>query len=299
MSKWNVNVGRGFGIGLGLMCSILLGNAALIGVAASRPVTFGTFLVGIATTLGLILVGLIAYWVYGLAGASYRLDRNALIIHWGTSQQIIPTGAIERVFTGEDIKGEVHFYGGRWPGHWVGYGELEHGGPTLFYATRPLREQIFVATPGLIYALSPARRDAFLDSLQQRVEMGPTQAVDQSTQRPRVLDWPIWRDWLGLALLGVGTLALASLLAIVSYRFPSLPALIPLHFGPSGAPDRLGPRSQLFRVPLIGLLTLILNGALGAVLYRRSRLASYLLWGATVLIQVLVWTATLAILTRV
>lgn len=299
MSKWNVNVGRGFGIGLGLMCSILLGNAALIGVAASRPVTFGTFLVGIATTLGLILVGLIAYWVYGLAGASYRLDRNALIIHWGTSQQIIPTGAIERVFTGEDIQGEVHFYGGRWPGHWVGYGELEHGGPTLFYATRPLREQIFVATPGLIYALSPARRDAFLDSLQQRVEMGPTQAVDQSTHRPRVLDWPIWGDWLGLALLGVGTLALASLLAVVSYRFPSLPSLIPLHFGPSGAPDRLGPRSQLFRVPLIGLLTLILNGALGAVLYRRSRLASYLLWGAMVLIQVLVWTATLAILTRV
>jgi len=299
MSKWNVDVGKGFGIGLGLMCSLLLGNAALLGVAASRPVSFGTFIVGLATALGLVLVGLIAYWVYGLAGANYKLDRNALIIHWGTSQQIIPTGAIERVFTGDDIKGDVHFYGGRWPGHWVGYGELEDAGPTLFYATRPLREQIFVATPGLAYAVSPARRDAFLDSLRQRLDMGPTQAIQQSTHRPSVLDWPIWQDWLGLALLGVGAVALVSLLALVSYRFPSLPTLIPLHFGPSGAPDRLGPRAEVFRVPLIGLLTMLLNGASGSVLYRRSPVASYMLWGSTVLIQILVWTATLGILSRI
>ena len=299
MSKWGVSVGKGFAIGLALMCCILLGNAVLIGVAASRPITFGTFIVGVATTLGIALVGLIAYWVYGLAGASYKLDRNALVIHWGTSQQIIPTGAIERVFTGDDLKGAVHFYGGRWPGHWVGYGELEGAGPTLFYATRPLHEQIFIATPGLVYAVSPARRDPFLDSLRQRVAMGPTQAVEQSTHRPSVLDWPIWQDWLGLALLGVGIIALISLLAMVTYRFPSLPSLVPLHFGPSGTPDRLGPRAEVFRVPLIGLLTLLVNGALGSVLYGRSRVASYMLWGATVLIQILVWTATLGILTRI
>jgi len=299
MSKWNVNVGKGFGVGLGLMCSILLGNAALVGVAASRPLTFGTFIVGLATTLGLLLVGLIAYWVYGLAGARYTLDRNALIIHWGTSQQIIPTGAIERVFTGDELKGNVHFYGGRWPGHWVGYGELEEGGATLFYATQPLAEQVFVATPGLTYAVSPAQRDAFLESLRQRVEMGPTQAVEQSSQRPSILDWPIWQDWLGLTLLGVGSVALVLLLATVSYRFPSLPTLIPLHFGPTGTPDRLGPRVEIFRVPLIGFVSLFFNGILGSVLYSRSRVASYMLWGTTILIQVLVWTATLGILSRI
>lgn len=299
MTKWNVNVGKGFAIGLGLMCSILLGNAALVGLAASRPVTFGTFIVGVASALGVLLVGLIAYWVYGLAGASYTLDRNALIIHWGTSRQIVPAGAIERVFSGDELEGDVHFYGGRWPGHWVGYGELEKGGPTLFYATQPLPDQIFIATPGLTYAVSPARRDEFLETLRQRLQMGPTQAVDQSTHRPSILDWHIWQDWLGLSLLGVGTLALVTLLALVSYRFPSLPTLIPLHFGPSGVPDRLGPRAEVFRIPLIGFLALLFNGSLGSILYGRSRVASYMLWGAAILIQLLVWTATLGILSRV
>jgi len=129
--------------------------------------------------------------------------------------------------------------------------------------------------------------------------MGPTQAVEQSTHRPSVLEWPIWQDWLGLALLGVGIVALVSLVAMVTYRFPSLPTLIPLHFGPSGTPDRLGPRAEVFRVPLIGLFTLLVNAGLGSALYGRSRVASYMLWGSTVLVQVLVWTATLGILARI
>lgn len=299
MTKWSVSAGKGFGIGIALMCCITLTTAGLVGLAASRPITFGTFIVGVAATLGLVLVGLIGYWVYGLAGASYKLDRNALVIHWGTSRQVIPTGAIERVFTGDDLEGGVRFYGGRWPGHWVGYGELEDAGPTLFYATRPLREQIFIATPGLVYAVSPGKREAFLESLRQRVDMGPTQALKQSSQRPSVLEWAIWQDWLGLTLLGAGATALIALVATVSFRFPSLPIVIPLHFGASGAPDRLGPRAEIFLVPLIGLLALLINGALGAALYRRNRLASYILWGSSILLQLLVWTATLGILSRV
>jgi len=299
MTRWDVNAGRGFAIGIGLMTLITLVTAALIGIAASRPISFGTFIVGVAAALGVILVGLIGYWVYGLLGASYLLDRNALEIRWGTSRQVVPTGAIERIFTGEEIEQGIRFYGGRWPGHWVGYGELPEAGPTLFYATRPLAEQIFVATPGLIYAVSPADRQGFLDSLRQRVAMGPTQAIEQSSKRPSVLDWPIWHDWLGLALLGLGLVALVALLAVLSFRFPQLPILIPLHFGVSGSPDRLAPRVEVFLVPLIGLLTVLVNGTLGSIAYSRNRVASYMLWGGSILVQVLVWTATLRILARV
>ena len=299
MTKWNVNAGRGFATGIGLMTLITLVTAALIGLAASQPVSFGTFIVGLAVTLGVLLVALLAYWVYGLAGAAYTLDRNAFVIRWGTSRQVVPTAAIERIFTGDEIEGGVRFYGGRWPGHWVGHGELLDAGPTLFYATQPLREQIFVVTPALTYAVSPADPEDFLDSLRQRVAMGPTQAMEQSSQRPTVLEWSIWQDWLGLALLGTGTLALVSLLAMVSFRFPRLPLLIPLHFGRSGFPDRLGPRAEVFLVPLIGLLTILVNGALGSILYNRNKVASYILWGGSILVQLLVWTATLTILGRI
>ena len=50
---------------------------------------------------------------------------------------------------------------------------------------------------------------------------------------------------------------------------------------------------------LIGLLTLLVNGLLGGLTYRRERMASYLLWGGSILIQVLLWTAVFGILGRV
>jgi hypothetical protein len=299
MKKWEIGVGRGFGVGIGLMGFITLANAALIGIAASQPISFGTFVVGLAVLFGFVLVGLIAYWVYGLAGASYLLDRNALVIRWGPSEQVIPTQEIERVFIGDEIEGRIEFYGGRWPGHWVGYGRIPDFGETLFYATVPPREQVFIATPGLVYSISPADREEFLRSLQKRLQMGPTQITELSSERLSALDWPIWKDGLGLTLLGAGALALVALVGVVCFRFPALPLLMPLHFGASGSPDRLGPRGEIFLIPLIGLLTLAMNGVLGSLLYRRDRLASYLLWGGSILVQLLVWTATLGVLRRV
>jgi len=299
MMKWKIEVGRGFGFGIGLMSFVTLVNAVLIGVAASRPISLATFVVALTVVFGFLLAGLIAYWVYGLTNARYLLDRNALVIAWGTSKQVIPTGHIERVFTGDEIEGRLHFYGGRWPGHWVGYGELPGGKQALFYATQPPQQQVFIVTPGLVYGISPAQQVAFLESLTKRLEMGPTQAMEQSSRRPPILDWTIWRDPLGLSLLGAATAGLVLLLGVLTVRYPTLPMLIPLHFGASGSPDRLGPRVAIFLVPMIGLLTLLTNGALGALSYRHNRLVSYMLWGSSVLVQVLIWTATFGILSHI
>ena len=126
--------------------------------------------------------------------------------------------------------------------------------------------------------------------------MGPTQIMEQSSKRPSILSWPIWRDWLGLVLWSSSILAILGLIGLLCFKFPSLPLLLPLHFDAAGRPDRLGARGQIFIIPLIGLLTLLLNGVFGSLLYQRERLASYLLWGGTFLIQVLVWTATIGIL---
>lgn len=298
MTKWEVSVGRGFGVGIGLMSFITLVNAVLIGIAASQPLGIGTFAVGIAALFGFLLVGLLAYWVYGLAGSGYELDRNALVILWGPSKQVIPIGDIERVFGGDEIRGKIRFYGAGWPGHWVGYGEITDSGDTLFYATESPRKQIFVATPGLVYGISPANREEFLASLQERLQMGPTQAVEQSSRRPSILEWGIWQDRLGLALIGAATVALVALFGLLSFYFPALPLLVPLRFCASGSPTRLAPRADLFLIPLIGLVSLLVNGALGGLLYRRDRVASYLLWGGSLVVQLLTWSAALGLLSH-
>ena len=296
MTEWKTNVRLGLGVGISLMVAIILVNVGLIYLTTTRPLSIGTFIIGLAVLVSLGLLGLTGYWLYGLACSGYSLDRNALVIHWGPTEQTIPAGQIERVLTGDEVEGRIRFHGGMWPGHCVGYGEVPCAGPALFYATVPPRRQIYVVTPGLTYGVSPADSDGFLEALHKRLQMGPTQIVEQSSRRPGFLNWPIWQDRAGLALLAVGLLAVLALIGLLCFRFPALPRLVPLHFDVTGDPDRLGHRGQIFILPLIGLLALLLNGALGWLVYRHERVAAYLLWGGAVLIQVLVWTAVIGIL---
>lgn len=299
MTEWKTRKTQGLLTGLGLMLIIILIDAGLIWVATERPLTIGTFILGLAVFTSLFLLALIGYWLYGLSRSKYLLDRNALVIRWGAVEQTIPIPQIQRVLTGEEVSGHVRFYGGMWPGHWVGYGALPGLGQTLFYATVPPKEQVFIVTPGLSYGISPADRDNFLASLRKRLEMGPTQLVEQGSRLPGFVHWKIWRDRLGLGMLLASFVLLLSLVGLLCFYFPALPRLVPLHFGASGAPDRLGERDDIFILPLIGLLTFLFNGTLGALAYRREKMVSYLLWGGALLVQLLAWKAAIGILTQV
>ncbi len=296
MTEWETDIRLGLSVGVGAFVLIMLVDTGLIVLATSRPFGFGTFLTGLAVLFSFGLLTVIGFWSYSLATSRYLLDRNALIVQWGPMEQTIPLHAIERVFTGDELEAEVQLQGGVWPGHWVGYGDIEGLGQALFYATHPPHEQIYLVTPGLVYGISPINTEAFLQSLHRRMQMGPTQVLEQTSRRPAVLEWPIWRDDLGLSLLGGGLLTLLVLVGFLSYRFPALPLLVPLHFNAAGVPDRFGPRSTLFIIPLIGLLAFLLNSGLGFLVYRWERMASYLLWAAAIFVQVLVWAATMSIL---
>jgi hypothetical protein len=72
--------------------------------------------------------------------------------------------------------------------------------------------------------------------------------------------------------------------------------LVPMHFDSNGQPDRVDPVSALYALPLIGLIVLAINVLLGAFIYRRERVASYLLIMAANLVQVFLWAAVITIL---
>lgn len=298
MTLWQTKKGLGLGGGIALMIAILLIDANLIWLATQRPLVIGTFIVGLAVLFSLGLLGSIVYWLYGLIRSGYSLDRNMLVIHWGATEQIIPTGQIERVFTGDEVEGRIPFYGAMWPGHCVGQGEVPGEGPTLFYATVHPKQQIYVVTPNITFGISPADHEGFLESLRKRMEMGSTQVVERFTNRPGFLSWQIWQDRIGLILLATSLLTLLALTGLLCFQFPALPRMVPLHFDVVGQPDRLEARGQIFTIPLIGFLALLLNSVLGGLAYRRERMASYMLWGGAILIQVLMWTAAVGILRR-
>jgi hypothetical protein len=299
MEEWETRVGLGMAIGILLMLLILVVDVGLIWLATQQSVPgIGSFAIGLTVVGSLGLEAMLGYWLYGLVDSGYFLDRNALIIHWGAMEQIVPMGQVERVVTGDEIRGRVSASGGLWPGHFVGFGTTPGLGESLFYATARPRGQIFVVTPGLAYGISPADPEDFLQSLRRRLEMGPTQVVEQSSRRPRVLEWPIWRDTPGLALLGVSLLSLLVLTGAMFLVFPALPSSVPLHFAASGQPDRFAPRAYVFAIPVIGLVVLVANTFLGWALSSRERLAGYLAWAGALFVQVLIWVPAVRILSR-
>ena len=299
MEEWETSVGVGMAVGIALMLMILVADVGLIWLISQQPVpSMGTFAIGLAVLTSFGLLTLLGYWLYGLVDSGYFLDRNALIVHWGAMEQIIPIGQVERVVTGDQIEGRVSASGGMWPGHYVGYGDVPGLGQSLFYATARPQGQIFVVTHGIAYGVSPSDPEGFLQSLRRRLEMGPTQVVEQSSKRPAMLDWTIWRDQRGMALIGLAVVSLFLLTALVFLAFPALPNSVPIHFGASGQPDRFAPRAYVFTFPVIGLLVLLANTLIGWALNKRERLAGHLAWGGALLVQILVWVPTVRILVR-
>jgi hypothetical protein len=100
-------------------------------------------------------------------------------------------------------------------------------------------------------------------------------------------------DRLVRALLVLGLLLNLTLFAYIGWRYRALPESLPLHFDILGQPDRFGVRSEIFKLPAIGLLLLVLNSLFGLVVYRWEKLGGHLLLGVTLVVQVLFWLAAL------
>jgi hypothetical protein len=231
--------------------------------------------------------------LYGLARSGYDVDRNAVTIQWGPVKQIVPVESIQRIMLGTEVEGRVRgFRGWRWPGLMQGQGEVSEADLTVFYASASLPQQLILVTPTISYAISPVDAAGFIESIKARYELGPTQAVEQTTEHPAFFDWPLWSDRVAHYLVITGVTMCLLLFGLVSLRFPQLPAVIPLHYNALGLPDRTGPATQAFILPLIGLLALGANTLLGGLFYRREQVASYLLWGGTIVVQVLLWIGT-------
>ena len=286
----------GLANGVVLILLILTLDGLMVWGLSQAGISLAGFCLLLLIIGSLFVLTLFSYWLYGLLWSGFHVDRNALVIRWGATTQIVPMESVTAVLSGDQVKRITRYRGPLWPGLRVGYGEIEEIGPTLFFATGPLQRQVILTTPVLAYALSPADQIAFLEALRHRLSMGPTQSVEQVSQPPALLTWGLWSDRPGLVLLASALALLLALFGLISLRYSSLADLQPLHFDSAGQPDRWGTRAQVFTLPFIGLLALIANGGLGVLLYDREQAAAYLLWSGAIGAQLLVWVATLGIL---
>jgi hypothetical protein len=297
MEEWITDKRMGTQIGIILILLLIVIDFVLIGVLTAGPIGPITFLSGSLIVASIPAIGLIVYQLIGLARSGYALDRNMLTIDWGPIRQVVPTEAIQLIMLGTEVQGSVKkFRGWRWPGLMVGQGDVPDAGLTLFYSSASLAHQLIVVTPTLSYAISPTDVPGFIESIKARYELGPTQAVTQTTQHPPLFDWALWRDRIAQVMIAAGAMLCLALFALVCFRYPDLPARLPLHYSIDGVVDRSGPTSQAFMLPLIGTLVLMANITLGLVAYNRERMAAYLLWGGMLLVQLLLWVGAIGLL---
>jgi hypothetical protein len=291
---------RGLALGAGLwlaLASVGLLSLALIVALPPSPLTLALIL---AAAVSLPAAGWAAYRLWALFTARYTLDRNALTVAWGARREIIPLDQIEEVHAATEFEGDLTPRGLQWPGGLMS--RVAH--PTLgaleFLATTPDKAGlVLVGYPGGWLALSPHDPAAFVAAFAERRAEGVETAPEPESRRWALPEWSVWHDRLALGLIALGGAALFALAAYLILIFPQLPAQMALRFDAQGLPSRFGPPAGLFILPVIGLVAWLLNTLGGVWLHRRAaeRPAAYLLFGAALLVQALVWVAALGLLT--
>ncbi|MFV1857871.1 MAG: PH domain-containing protein [Anaerolineales bacterium] len=295
----------GFALGL-LWLSILMAGIALsiaqLGQRLISPISLAW--------LGLLLLAmplalLVLNRLYGLVTARYWVDRDGLYIRWGMSYEQIPLGMIsevgpprERLHTGElSGSGEVEprrpSFGFWWPGCMVGRARTESGGAVDFFSTSGLMLVIRTTTERAL-AISPPDADAFQSAILSATRMGSLEAIPERSVRADFLVTRVWRDRLARGLILTGLLIPLLLLGALVIMAPSLPALVPFGFGPTGQPTPLAPPGRLLLLPMIGGLIWIADLVLGAWFFGNEddRLVAYALWSAAIAAGALLAGAT-------
>lgn len=264
-------------VGLGLVVVGLAASGGAFWLAASRgigPRTVGWGALGLALAVATLQL---AYWTYGQFNLRYDLSRDALVIRWAATRQVVPMAAITHV-----VKGRPYLKGlggaqrlGFEVGHTAVPDDAGEPRPTLVYATVPPERQVLIMTNGLAYAISPADATAFAEDFVQRRRLGPRQALEERTFPAPWARLSLWRDRLALQLLGLAAVLTAFAFGWLAWHYPDLPAFVSLRFvhdaaAGGAAPGPGGPKGGAWRLPTVGLLALVANAAVAAAAHERG-----------------------------
>jgi hypothetical protein len=278
------------------MIGLVLLDAGLLIQLLRGPISVLSSFSGLLLIGSLPLLLLLAYWTSRLRTARYYVENQLLWIEWGSLRQVIPLAAIQSLELGQSDTAVTRFRGLRWPGLIVGKGQIQ-GKEAYIFASRPATEQLLVHTDTAVYAISPVDLVNFADCLEALRLAHQSEPSDLPLSRLGFLSWRFWDDRLAQFLLVTAVILNGALFVYLTAVFGRLPAQIPLHFDQAGAVDRLAAPGNLFVLPIIGLITWVLNGVGGWLFYQQKhRLPAFLLWGTAVTVQLAAWGALFGLL---
>jgi hypothetical protein len=279
------------------MAVLLLSVAGSLGLLQASLAAVGpAFLLFILPAVLAVSFGpILLYHAYSLWGASYTLERDGIRLQWGLRIEDIPMDTVLWVRPDAALGEHISAPWWRWPGAVLGRKYLRDGTPVEFFAasTRPL---LLIATSARVYAISPARPDEFMQAFQYLAELGTITPVAAHSVYPAFLVSRLGRDRRALALLFGGLALSLGLLIWVGMSVRTRATITWLY--PTTQAAEPAPAVRLFLLPVLNAVFYTTNTLLGLFFYRRSetQVASYLLWGVSMLTAVLFLGAVFFIL---
>jgi hypothetical protein len=98
-------------------------------------------------------------------------------------------------------------------------------------------------------------------------------------------------DHVASSLIAVGVMIPLLMIAVLYSQYEGIPSVIPLHWNAHGDPDQFGTPRDLWRLPLIAVVVLVLNTALATVALTIDRFMARFLTAATPVVQILAFVA--------
>jgi hypothetical protein len=281
----------GLAVGLVVLITILGIEVFLLRSIGRQSVGIGMTITLLLLLFSLGLLGLWLYWCYELLSLHYSLDRNALIIEYGTSRHIVPMNQVKRVIVGDELHTTTTFRGVGWPGYLKGRQRVPGLGWVLIHSTEPLERMVVIVTDTVSYGISPAHQEQFVEALKVRRELGVLHPIEQAHLRSPLLTLPLWRDRFFWAAVLFAMIIDLGILGVMMSRYGDLGIRIRLHFGAWGQADRITSRIWVLVLPVLGLGIVGMDTVVGMVVHEHERLAAHLLVVAGLITQVLLYLA--------
>jgi len=283
---------------LAAAAGLLVGVIILIGQLQQLSVSPQAFGVALAVLLDLAALGVLLYWSVATVRLRYRVTRNGVVITWGASRLQVPAERIQAVLPFSEVGGRMQPGAARrpwWLGGEMGRARLADGRGVYLRTSLPLAQSLAILTGQSVYVVSPRQPESFVETWQTRRPLGPTQHWPEQERRTWILGLPVWRDRVAWGLVAGALGAALALNGYLAFIYDQLPSVLSLHFDVLGQPDRIGARAELLRLPALAASLLVLDFALGFAVYRRERVAAYLVWGGGIILQLLAWGALVTV----
>lgn len=104
-----------------------------------------------------------------------------------------------------------------------------------------------------------------------------------------------WRDKVILAILVLSLIINIALWVFLKIFIKPGPVPLTLHYTIYFGPDLLGEAWQVFSIPLVGLMVILVNAILGNFIYCRDKFTAYFLIAILPVVQVFLWVGAITL----